>query len=404
MNAVRALAPSSRIAWAALALAFLTTLAACGGSQPAGRAGSDTVGRGAPEFESGPDVPAFRAASLAASGDLSGRLLYVPYDRPACELRRYDLGTGEDESVGTLGEACKPGEFLYGFTASPDGSLVAWRDSNSRIVIRDENGKLIRLAAALNEMREDLGANFGPAFSPDSRYVGYCARSGDGGFVFRVFDARDGHTVSELAGTCRAALTAQGLAELRDGTVVLNGRPLTLEEEEGPPLAKLGRPYQIATDETGRRLALLTHGVAAGEGRTTAVVDTYDLEGSALGRFVLEGSLERKDITLWFGILRLAPTARSALVMWGCILQLAPVGMSARFPLLYGEDGPALDFIDYSPDGRFAVLGRREYRPLASGGETQETPSPLNAVVLDGETFAPRYRVPIHSEFIAWVG
>lgn len=342
---------------------------------------------------------------MAAPGELSGRLLYVPYDRPGCELRLYDLESGEDETVGPLGGNCAPGEFLYGFTASPDGSLLAWRDSSGHVVLREEDGQLRRLAAASNEMaEEELGANFGPAFSPDSRQLSYCARGADGTLVFTIADPRDGRILAELADGCRAALTARGLAELRNGSVTVDGRPLTLETQPGPALEQIDAPYQIATDLSGSRIALLAHGVSAGEKKTTAVVDTYDLDGHALGRYVLEGSLVRGGMTLWFEIERLAPSAHSTEVMWGCILQLASFGSSDRFPLLYGESGPALGFIGYSPDGRFAVLGRREYQPLASGGGKQEEPPALDAVILDGETLEPRYRVPIHAEEIAWVG
>jgi len=350
-------------------------------------------------------VPAFAAAPVAAPGELSGRLLYVPYDRPGCELRVYDLASGEDESLGPLGADCAPGDFLYGFTASPDRSLLAWRDSSGHVLVREENGQLLRLAAASNEMAEDeLGANFGPAFSPDSRQLSYCALGADGTLIFTIVDPRDGRILAELANGCRAVLTARGVAELSDGSVFVDGRSLTLEDQPGPALEQIEAPYQLATNPSGTRIALLAHGVAVGEKKTTAVVDTYDLDGNALGRYVLEGSLVRESITLWFEIERLAPSARSAEVMWGCILQLAPFGGSDRFPLLYGESGPALGFVSYSPDGRFAVLGRREYQPLASGGGTQERPPALDAVVLDGETLVPRYRVPIHAEHIAWVG
>lgn len=387
---------------AALVLALGCVAGGCGGAGAGAPASSGAEVRGTPEFESGSsaDVAGFSRAPLAAPGELAGRLFYVPYDKPGCELHVYDLASGEDRQVGSVGAECTS---LWGFTASPDGSRIAWRDSNSEIVIDDLNGGVIRLPAASNEMRdEDLGATFGPAFSPDSRYLSYCARGANDAFAFRVADVRDGHTVAELAGTCRAVLTAKGLAELRGGDVLLDGQPLELGEEQGPALAKLEPPYQIATDPSGTRIALLGHGMAQGKRKATAVVDAYDLDGNPLGRSVLEGSLVREDITLWFGIVRLAPSARSALVMWGCILQLAPFATEARFPLLYGEDGPALGFLDYSPDGRFGVLGRRDYQPLASGGGAQEAVPALDAVVLDADTLAPRYRVPVHSEFIAW--
>lgn len=386
----------------ALVLALGCLAGGCGGAGAGAPASSGSELRGTPEFEHGSsaDVAGFSRAPLAAPGELAGRLFYVPYDEPGCELHMLDLAGGEDRRLGSVGTDCTS---LWGFTASPDGSHLAWRDSNGEIVIRDLNGGAVRVSAASNEMREeDLGATFGPAFSPDSRDLSYCARDAEGDFVFRVADVRDGRTVAELAGTCRAVLTAKGLAELRGGDVLLDGQPLELGEEQGPALAKREPPYQIAIDASGTRIALLAHGIPSGEAKATAVVDAYDLDGNPLGRSVLEGGLDREGITLWFGIVRLAPSARSALVMWGCILQLAPFTGADRFPLLYGEDGPALGFIDYSPDGRFAVLGRRGYQPLASGGGTQEAVPALDAVVLDADTLAPRYRVPVHSEFIAW--
>jgi hypothetical protein len=199
----------------ALMIALGALAAGCGGAGAGLSGSSDTVLRGTPAASTA-DLPEFAAAPLAAPGEVSGRLLYVPYDRRGCELHRYDLGSGEDETLGMLGGGCRSGDFLYGFTASPDGSVLAWRDSESHVVVREEDGRVFRFAAAS--------------------------------------------------------------------------------------------------------------------------------EGSALG------------------------------------------------------------FIDYSPDGRFAVLGRREHRPLASGGGTQEAPPPLDAVVLDADTLAPRYRVPVHSEFVAWIG
>jgi WD40 repeat protein len=379
-------------------LLLIVCLCACGSSGKKTQA----VNRGSLLESLGQQPSKLDDLPVAQPGQLSGRLYYVPYDPASCELHVYDLASGEDQSLGAISSGCE--NFLFGFTASADGTHVAWLDSYKHLLVRDETGRVLQIPADWAGIGEgEEGAAIWPAFSADSRHVAFCSRN-NGRPTYSVADVGTGEIVGEIVGMCRAALTSAGVAVLHNGSVMLGDRPLELDPQSGPELASLDAPYQIASTSDGTRIALLAHGVPKGQQQVTAVVDSYDLEGHALGRYVLSGTLGREDITLMFSIGRLSPTALSAVVWWGCILQLAPFASRARFPLLFGEDGEEVGQIAYSPDGRFAVMGRRDHTPISMGGETTERPPAPDAVVFDGETFAPLYRVPIHSEAVAWVG
>lgn len=380
---------------ASLATAFL--IGACGGDS------DQEVERSLPPREGTPPTQAtpFDGLSTPERGQLSGRIYYIAYNEPECSLHVYDPATGGDEPLGVVTKNCA---YLRGFTVSPDGTRIAWRGEQDEIVLLELATRTARVLHAPRKLGEQYlhGATPGPLFSPDSRSLGWCAGEGERA-EFVVADVLTGQPVSRGSPGCRAAFTSAGLAELRQGRVFLAGRPLELAPPPGTLQVETKVPYQLVASADGSHIALVSHGVPAGQSKVTGVIDVYEPSGAPVARFVQEGDLGIDGMTLRFAIERLSPVARSATVWWGCIMQLAPLAAGERFALLFGEY-VALGQLAYSPDGRYAVMAREDHAPIPSGGgEVDLSERNADAVVLDGETFEPRFSLPIHARNLSWV-
>jgi hypothetical protein len=199
-----------------------------------------------------------------------------------------------------------------------------------------------------------------------------------------VVDARTGAVRSRVRGTCAVAYTARGVASVRRGAVFVGTHRLFAPRR--PAHLAPGVGAAIAANPSGTLLA-----VAVRHSSQTLQLDVVDLAGRVRGRY-------RGSVRIPLSPQLLAPGGASAVVWWGCILQLAPFDAArGTFRLLYGPDGEPISYPSYSPDGRYAVMA-----PPPVLYPRSPPPVPRPAVVFDGRTFAPLYRLPFAATSVMW--
>jgi hypothetical protein len=372
--------------------AILVALAAagCGGQAAAG------------EHDPHPIAAAASAdsAPVVRPGQLRGLLFYVPYDAKGCVLHRYDLWEGSDSVVAPLQTSCP---YLPNFTVSPDGGTVAWLGDRSPGLNLFEIGAGHLAVGPGNERTTDYPdtATIGPVFSPDSQQVAYCRKlvaAGQAEWV--VADARTGR-VEQTMPACTEAFTRDGIAQLTGGKLTINRRSVALR----PGLqASVEHAYQITAPADGRRIAIVAKTRDARD-RVTGVVSIYTLGGSLVARHAVRGRLDWPDgsLIINFAIMRLSPRTDSAMFWWGDISRLAAFGAPGPFRLGLGERSETANLVSYSPDGRYAAMGRRAQPSLGGLGAPVKAPPPQDAVIMDAGSLAPLLRVPVHTVMLAWV-
>ena len=319
--------------------------------------------------------PPYDSLPFAPPGVLSGRIVYQAPG--GCDFRSYDLATGTDSALGN-------GHCEYGVLFSRDGKLAASRGLRDRVQVMDvATGTTLWLGPVTPEPRPRAFA-YPLFFSPDSSRLAYCVAT-RAAVSTAVADVRTGLVRSRVRGTCAVAYTARGLAGVRGGAVVLGTRRLFVPRRPGRLAPGVGAA--IAANPSGTLLA-----VAVRRSRRTVALDVIDLSGRLRGRY-------RGTVRIPLSPQLLAPGAASAVVWWGCILQLAPFNRArGTFRLLYGSDSEPITYPAYSPDGRYAVMAREQIVLAPS-----PPPAPLPAVVFDGRTFAPLYRLPFAARSVVWV-
>jgi hypothetical protein len=340
-----------------LAVAFAVALACSGASGVAAQA---------PPYDSLPFAP---------PGALPGRIVYQTAD--GCEFHAYDLRTTTDKRLANV-------QCNYGVVLSWDGRLAASRGLRDRVQVFDVgSGRRLWVGPVVPEARS-RSFSYPLFFSPDSTRLAYCV-AGTGGVSTIVADAGTGTVRGRVRGTCAVAYTRRGLAVVRRGRVVL-GSHVLYQPPHGTRLAP-GVGAAIASNPGGSLLA-----VALRPSRQTLELVVVDLAGRVRGRF-------NGTVRIPLSPQRLAPDGRSAVVWWGCILQLAPFDRARRrFKLLYGSDSEPITYPAYSAGGRYAAMAR-----VAISLAPSEPPTPPAAVVFDGRTFAPLFRLPFAAMSIAWV-
>lgn len=301
---------------------------------------------------------------------------------PECERRSYDLATGEDALIGE--ERCDDATALL---FSPDGRFLVRRaGSEDQYELVAEDGRRIALGPP-HPLSGGVGAEYmgWPRFSPDSQRIAVCTAR-NGALEALIAETESGTVLERVPGTCEVAFTTEGLAVLRDGRVALGDRVLF---ESSADVSAV----HVASNRGGRLLAVTTRVGPEGPDSPQVEVVVLSLDGEILSR-------QRRSIPIRFSLVELGPTGRSALAWWGCILQLAPFG-DGEFELLFGESGLPIAETAFSPDGASAVMGRVDSSPIPSGGPIPERRA-LDAIVFDAESFAPRLRLPISAEVVAW--
>jgi hypothetical protein len=344
-----------------------------------------------------PVARSFDSAPLASPTQLRGHLLYLPYDTAGCSIHSYDLAERSDVVVARLGRRC-----LYppNFIASRDGRAVAWLGvSPHGLRLLEVGGGLLK-AGPPNLRTGDYptSATIGPVSSPDSREVAYCRKLEGTDVEWDIVDARTGSLLKTLP-TCTAVFTARGIAELTDSGLLVDGKVVALAAG-GPPTADAA--YQLSATPAGDRIAVVSR-TRDSRGQVRASVSIYSLDGALVARHALRGRLDESDGTILnFAIMRLSPHADSAMFWWGDISRLASFAAPGRFRLGLGARSEPVRLVAFSPDGRYAVMGRRAFA-LLGFGEPPATPPPLDAVIMNADTWQPLLRVPIHSEVVAWI-
>jgi hypothetical protein len=319
--------------------------------------------------------PPYDSLPFAPPGALQGWIVYqAPGD---CYFHSYDLGTGMDSRLGS-------GHCDWDIRFSRDGKLAAWRGEGERVQVADVTTGMRLWLGPGPPPHQAKAFSFPLFFSPDSSRLAYCVatRATD---TTVVADARTGAVRGRVRGTCAVAYTARGIASVRKDAVFLGTRRLFAPRRPGRLAPGIGAA--IAANPSGTLLA-----VAVRRSRQALELDVIDLAGRVRGRY-------RGWVRIPTSPQLLAPGGASAVVWWGCILQLAPFD-SARgtFRLLYGSDSEPITYPAYSPDGRYAVMARERIVVAPS-----PPPAPLPAVVFDGRTFAPLYRLPFAAMAVRWV-
>jgi hypothetical protein len=327
--------------------------------------------------------PDFGSLPIAAPGQLSGRIIYLTWGG-SCQWRSYDLSTGKDELLSDRLSCATVGPRLF----SPDGKLIladVYRRGSSfgvQAEIVGQDGKAVSAGPTLGRANSPTGAYFAnPAFSSDSRKITLCEYPRKH-FLGLVADTATGKVVARVSDSCDLAFTQKGLAILRRGVLKLGGRVLARFPTASSP--------RLAATQAGSLLLITEHTKVRGttNGRYTIVVMT--LSGHVLGRY--RDTL--RDIP--FSPIQLSPTGGSTHVWWGCIQQLAPLDPAThRFTLRFGTSGAGVSRPAYSPDGSYAAMAQ-DLPPVGP-------PTPLDAVVLDADTFRPLFRLPISARLVAWV-
>jgi hypothetical protein len=319
--------------------------------------------------------PPYDTLPFAPPGALPGRIVYQT--PKGCSFRSYDLESGKDSALGTA--RCE-----YGVLFSRDGELAASRGERDRVEVDDvATGKRLWLGPATPDARA-RAFSYPLFFSPDSSRLAYCVAIRGGTVSTLVVDARTGAVRSRVHGTCAVAYTARGVASARKGAVFVGTRRLFAPRR--PARLAPGVGAAIAANPSGTLLA-----VALRRSRQTLELDVVDLAGRVRSRY--HGS-----VRIPLSPQLLAPGGASAVVWWGCILQLAPFDPArGTFRLLYGPDGEPISYPSYSPDGRYAVMAPPTVYPPSP------PPPPRAAVVFDGRTFAPLYRLPFAATSVMWV-
>jgi hypothetical protein len=319
--------------------------------------------------------PPYDSLPFAPPGAFQGRIVYqAPGD---CDFHSYDLGTGKDTRLGR-------GRCDFGVLFSRDGRLAAWRDAQNRVQAVDvATGRRLWLGPGAPKFHAKA-FSFPLFFSPDSSRLAYCVAT-RATVTTVVADARTGAVRGRVRGTCAVAYTARGIAAVRRGSVVLGTHRLFAPRR--PSRLAPGIGAAIAANPAGTLLA-----VAVRRSRQVIELDVIDLAGRVRGRY-------RGWVRIPTSPQLLAPGGASAVVWWGCILQLAPFDRArGTFRLLYGSDAEPITYPAYSPDGRFAVMARE--RVIVAPAPPA---APLPAVVFDGRTFAPLYRLPFAAMSVRWV-
>jgi hypothetical protein len=319
--------------------------------------------------------PPFDSLPFAPPGALPGRIVYETVD--GCEFHSFDLRSGTDSRLAAT-NCGEPGVFSW------DGRLSAARvGSGARVRVLDvQTGKRLWLGPRIRGQSKAF--SFPLFFSPDSTRLAYCTIVGRGVRTI-VVDARTGAGRGRVRGTCAVAYTRRGLAVVRSGRIVLGRRVLYRPPRRWRLAPGIGTP--VAANPSGSLLA-----VAIRRSRRRVDLVVVDLAGRVRGRY-------RGTIPIPLSPEQLAPHGRSAVVWWGCILQLAPFDRtSGQFGLLYGDEAEPITYPAYSPTGSFAVMAR-----TATTLAPAEPPPPPPAVVFDGNTFAPLYRLPFAASSVAWV-
>jgi hypothetical protein len=312
---------------------------------------------------------------FAPPGALPGRVVYQT--PKGCDFRSYDLETGKDSALGSAG--CE-----YGVLFSRDGKLAASRGLRDRVQVDDvATGTRLWVGPASPDSHA-RAFSYPLFFSPDSSRLAYCVATRDAVSTL-VVDARTGAIHGRVRGTCAVAYTARGVASVRRGAVFLGTRRVFAPRR--PARLAPGIGAAIAANPAGTLLA-----VAVRRSRELLELDVIDLGGRVRGRY-------RGSVRISLSPQLLAPSGGSAVVWWGCILQLAPFDPArGTFRLLYGPDGRPIAYPSYSPGGRYAIMAPPTIRFVPS-----PPPAPLPAVVFDGRTFAPLYRLPFAAASVMWV-
>jgi hypothetical protein len=327
------------------------------------------------------EPPDFRTLPLAPAGTLAGRIVYFD-DSGGCARRIYDLSTGSDQPFAP--DVCA-GAWPLG--RSPDGRILALRTGtrDEQLIVVHPDGRRHRLGSP-SRAPVPRGFTTVPLFSPDSRRVAAC-ESFRGRLRTFVADVDSGRILERHPGTCQFAFTARGLATIRGGRLVLGGRVL-LAPRRSARDTQLGLPLDLAANTAGTRLAVTTRDYAPGRNPDRVTVLVLDLRGRVLDRY-------RKRVPILLAPVLLGPQGRSLVVWWGCIYQLAPLDAARHtFALLFGSAGPPVTLPAFSPDGRFAVMAQHAFAP-------RSPPPKVNAVVLDGNSFKPRYQLPFSARTVA---
>jgi hypothetical protein len=348
-----------------------------------------------------PVASSIAGAPLAAPGELSGFLLYVPYGRAGCVLHRFDLSTQRDSTVAPLAAQCS---YLPNFTAARDGRAVAWLgDTTHGLHLYEMGGRVLNIGPG-NERTTDYpdAATIGPVFSPNSQEVAYCRKLAAPGRVeWVVLDARSGRVLETLP-TCTAAFTANGIAILSHDGLTVGGERVS-PIEGGPP--DVGHAYQIAATPDGHRIAVVSKTTDTRH-RVIGGISIYSLDGKLLSQHTLRGRLDWPDGTLVlnFAVMRLSPHANSAMFWYGDISRLASFAQPGPFDLGLGKDAaePAR-LVTFSPDGRYAAMGRQAESLALGFGQPAEPPPPQDAIVFNADSFQPVVRLPIHTTMLAWI-
>jgi hypothetical protein len=319
--------------------------------------------------------PPYDSLPFAPPGALQGRIVYqAPGD---CYFHSYDLGTGKDSRLGS-------GHCDWDVLFSRDGTLAAWRDQRERVQVVDvATGARLWLGPGAPTFHAKAFA-YPLFFSPDSSRLAYCVAT-RATVTTIVADARTGVVRGRVRGTCAVAYTARGIAAVRRGAVFVGTRRLFKPRRPGRLAPGIGAA--IAANPSGTLLA-----AAVRRSRQALELDVIDLAGHVRGRY-------RGWVRIPLSPQLLAPGGASAVVWWGCILQLAPfVRARGAFRLLYGSDSEPITYPAYSPDGSFAVMARERVIVAPS-----PPAAPLPAVVFDGRTFTPLYRLPFAAMSVRWV-
>jgi hypothetical protein len=354
--------------------------------------GFDSAGRGsghAPGVSVSEDDP-FANLPLVLPGQLAGRVRYVA--NPACELRDFDLATGTDVLVTSLGNC-------VGYPVlAPTGEAVAMLRNDNRVVVGRSDGTRLVLGPSRPHFKPPGNFIFTPLFSADGRKIAYCTYTRTRMRAV-IAETSSGKTVATVPGTCEAAFTARGIAYVRGASVVLGGRTIFRASAAAGAntvnrIGPEGNP--LIANPRGTLLAFATRPLRHGVLGNTVAIHILGLDGREIATYHA-----RIDITL--GFQALAPSGKSAVVWWGDILQLAAFGrgsLTLRYNLgNHGGDGTRTIFPSaYSPDGLFAMMPRRAYTFPG-----QPAPPPQAALILTADDLVPRYRLAIDAEAAMWV-
>jgi hypothetical protein len=294
--------------------------------------------------------------------------------------------------------------YLPNFTAAPDGHAVAWLgDTPHGLHVYELGGRVLNIGPG-NERTTDYpdAATIGPVFSPNSQQVGYCRKLAAPDRVeWVIVDARTGSVMKTLP-TSSAAFTTDGIATLSHGRVTVGGKQLSTIRP-GPP--EVGHPYQITATPDGRRIAVVSK-MNDARHRVIGEISVYALDGTPLGVHTLRGRLDwpNSKVVLNFAIMRLSPNADSAMLWYGDISRLASFTHPGPFNLGLGENAnETAHIVTFSPDGRYAAMGRQAPPQLGGLGQAAKKRPPEDAVIFAADTFQPVLRLPIHTTELAWI-